>query len=45
MFGSKSMRLTAKAGGYFIMTGAHIEALKLIYNSLCSINAAAGGPE
>jgi len=27
MFGSKSMRLTAKAGGYFIMTGCYVETL------------------
>lgn len=39
------MLLTAKAGGYFIMTGGYTEALKLIYNSLRPFNVVAGAPE
>jgi hypothetical protein len=37
--------LTAKTGGYFIMTGCYTEALKLIYNSLRPFNVVAGEPE
>jgi hypothetical protein len=35
--------LTAKTGGYFIMTGCYTEALKLI--SLRLFNVVAGEPE
>jgi hypothetical protein len=37
--------LAAKTGGYFIMTGRYIEALKLIYNPLRPFNVVAGEPD